>query len=159
MIICSCWLYKELNQTTIGFHTFKRKSFTYMSLSVLIYYFVSVEVEGYGPYKPVPPPKPLPQQTQQQFGGCLTPPPYRMPPYPLYNEPNIPGTAGLDSSTSNNNNVTSPLATSSPSGGSQGLQTHSSKFPVSVKKFILRWVGIIDKLSVCGVWRAVVERD
>lgn len=92
--------------------------------------FFSVEVEGYGPYKPVPPPKPLLQQTQQQqqLVGRLTPPPYRMPPYPLYNEPNIPGAAGLDST---NNNITSPLATSSPSGGSQGLQTHSSKFPVS----------------------------
>lgn len=80
-----------------------------------------VEVEGYGPYKPVPPPKPLPQQpTQsQQQQGCLTPPPYRMPPYPL-NEPSIPGAAGLDN----------PIATSSPATP-QGLHTHSSKFPVS----------------------------
>lgn len=77
--------------------------------------FFAVEAEGYGPYKPVPPPKPLPQQSS----GCFTPPPYRMPPYPLYNEPNIPGAAGLDS----------PTATSSPNP--QGLQTHSSKFPVS----------------------------
>lgn len=92
-------------------------------------------MEGYGPYKPVPPPKPLQvqHQQQQQFGGCLTPPPYRMPPYPLYNEPNIPGAAttpGLDGTTTNG--ITSPLAASSPAavGGQQGLQTHSSKFPV-----------------------------
>ncbi|XP_015834407.1 uncharacterized protein LOC100141693 isoform X2 [Tribolium castaneum] len=72
-----------------------------------------VEVEGYGPYKPVPPPKPLPQQPISSQQGCLTPPPYRMPPYPLYNEPSIPGATGLD---------TSPAT--------QGLHTHSSKFPI-----------------------------
>lgn len=91
-------------------------------------------MEGYGPYKPVPPPKPLPQQpnnsknSNQQpqttgNGSSLTPPPYRMPPYPLYSEPtpNIPGAAaGLDSQ---------PVATSSPQI-QQGLQTHSSKFPI-----------------------------
>lgn len=86
---------------------------------------VTVEVEGYGPYKPVPPPKPIAQQqtsqSQQdtQQPGRLTPPPYRMPPYPLYSEPNMPGAAGLDQ----------PLATSSPATP-QGLHTHSSKFPV-----------------------------
>lgn len=83
-----------------------------------------VEVEGYGPYKPVPPPKPLPQQALQsqelQQLDCFTPPPYRMPPYPLFNEPNIPGAAGLDH----------PIASSSPATP-QGLHTHSSKFPVS----------------------------
>ncbi|XP_065158632.1 uncharacterized protein [Atheta coriaria] len=41
-----------------------------------------------------------------------------MPPYPLYNEPSIPGAAGLDT----------PIATSSPNP--QNLQTHSSKFPI-----------------------------
>lgn len=104
--------------------------------------FVTVEVEGYGPYKPVPPPKPLAsgQQQQQTLGqvqqlpgstnaGCFTPPPYRMPPYPLYNEPSIPGAASshgpLDTQT--------PTATSTP----QGLHTHSSKFPVSIKWFII----------------------
>ncbi|CAH1098615.1 unnamed protein product [Psylliodes chrysocephalus] len=82
-----------------------------------------VEVEGYGPYKPVPPPKPLTQQpgqvqeTRQSSGA--TPPPYRMPPYPLYNEPSIPGAAVLEP----------PIATSSPVT-SQGLHTHSSKFPI-----------------------------
>ncbi|XP_063923401.1 uncharacterized protein LOC135137628 isoform X3 [Zophobas morio] len=78
-----------------------------------------VEVEGYGPYKPVPPPKPLPQQPTQSQQGCLTPPPYRMPPYPLYNEPSIPGATGLDT----------PVPTSSPAA-QQGLHTHSSKFPI-----------------------------
>ncbi|KAJ3631915.1 hypothetical protein MTP99_013016 [Tenebrio molitor] len=79
-----------------------------------------VEVEGYGPYKPVPPPKPLPQQPiQSQQQGCLTPPPYRMPPYPLYNEPSIPGATGLDT----------PVAAASPAT-QQGLHTHSSKFPI-----------------------------
>ncbi|XP_049825449.1 uncharacterized protein LOC109595245 isoform X3 [Aethina tumida] len=86
-----------------------------------------VEVEGYGPYKPVPPPKPLPQQPtqnqqqqQQQQPISLTPPPYRMPPYPLYNEPSIPGAAaGLET----------PIAASSPAT-TQGLHTHSSKFPI-----------------------------
>lgn len=78
-------------------------------------------MEGYGPYKPVPPPKPLPQQPiQSQQQGCLTPPPYRMPPYPLYNEPSIPGATGLDT----------PVAAASPAT-QQGLHTHSSKFPVS----------------------------
>ncbi|XP_074038088.1 uncharacterized protein isoform X2 [Leptinotarsa decemlineata] len=81
-----------------------------------------VEVEGYGPYKPVPPPKPLPQQpTHQevQQPGRVTPPPYRMPPYPLYNEPSIPGATVLDP----------PIATSSPATP-KGLHTHSSKFPI-----------------------------
>ncbi|XP_018573770.1 uncharacterized protein LOC108912850 isoform X3 [Anoplophora glabripennis] len=84
---------------------------------------IQVEVEGYGPYKPVPPPKPLPQQALQsqelQQLDCFTPPPYRMPPYPLFNEPNIPGAAGLDH----------PIASSSPATP-QGLHTHSSKFPI-----------------------------
>lgn len=92
----------------------------------LICSLLSVEVEGYGPYKPVPPPKPLPQQALQsqelQQLDCFTPPPYRMPPYPLFNEPNIPGAAGLDH----------PIASSSPATP-QGLHTHSSKFPVSTK--------------------------
>ncbi|KAK9754864.1 hypothetical protein QE152_g914 [Popillia japonica] len=82
----------------------------------------TAEVEGYGPYKPVPPPKPLPQQPPSQPASCLTPPPYRMPPYPLYNEPSIPGaTAGHET----------PVAASS-SNTPQNLQTHSSKFPVSI---------------------------
>ncbi|XP_028155433.1 uncharacterized protein LOC114349276 isoform X2 [Diabrotica virgifera virgifera] len=79
------------------------------------------EVDGYGPYKPVPPPKPLPQQpgvVQEQQSSSSTPPPYRMPPYPLYNEPSIPGATVLDP----------PIATSSPAP--QGLHTHSSKFPI-----------------------------
>ncbi|XP_031339187.1 uncharacterized protein LOC116167798 isoform X2 [Photinus pyralis] len=71
-----------------------------------------VEVDGYGPYKPVPPPKPLPQQNS----SSAPPPPYRMPPYPLFNEPSIPGATGLESSGNLSN--------------SQGLQTHSSKFPI-----------------------------
>ncbi|KAF5294989.1 hypothetical protein FQA39_LY13299 [Lamprigera yunnana] len=71
------------------------------------------EVDGYGPYKPVPPPKPLPQQAS----STTSPPPYRMPPYPLFNEPNIPGATGLDNSSVN-------------ISSSQGLQTHSSKFPI-----------------------------
>ncbi|KAF5297621.1 hypothetical protein FQR65_LT09948 [Abscondita terminalis] len=74
-----------------------------------------VEVDGYGPYKPVPPPKPLPQQSS----STTSPPPYRMPPYPLFNEPSIPGAAGLDNSSVSVNIVTA-----------QGLQTHSSKFPI-----------------------------
>ncbi|KAJ8984584.1 hypothetical protein NQ317_006046 [Molorchus minor] len=41
------------------------------------------------------------------------------PPYPLYNEPNIPGATGLDQ----------PIAASSPSTP-QSLHTHSSKFPI-----------------------------
>lgn len=55
--------------------------------------------------KPVPPPKPAksPQNYQQTPG----PPPYRMPPYPLYNE-------------------STPLP-----GSSNKIHTHSSKFPVS----------------------------
>ncbi|CAH0560025.1 unnamed protein product [Brassicogethes aeneus] len=82
-----------------------------------------VEVDGYGPYKPVPPPKPLPQQQGQSAAPqqvSLTPPPYRMPPYPLYNEPSIPGAAaGLEA----------PISSSSPATP-QGLHTHSSKFPI-----------------------------
>lgn len=56
--------------------------------------------------KPVPPPKPAksPQNYQQTPTG---PPPYRMPPYPLYNE-------------------STPLP-----GTSNKIHTHSSKFPVS----------------------------
>ncbi|KAG5893904.1 hypothetical protein JTB14_014513 [Gonioctena quinquepunctata] len=81
-----------------------------------------VEVEGYGPYKPVPPPKPHSQQPilqEVQQPGLVTPPPYRMPPYPLYNEPSIPGATVLDH----------PIAASSPATP-QGLHTHSSKFPI-----------------------------
>lgn len=68
---------------------------------------VAAEVEGYGPYKPVPPPKPL-----SAAPSCHSPPPYRMPPYPLYSEPSIPGAAGIEPPHNN-------------------LHTHSSKFPVS----------------------------
>lgn len=85
-------------------------------------------MEGYGPYKPVPPPKPLPQQPtlpQPQPRGCFTPPPYKMPPYPIYNEPSIPGTTGLESATS-----TCSLTTP------QSLRTHSSKFPVWKTNYI-----------------------
>lgn len=95
------------------------------SVCILILSFINfflVEVEGYGPYKPVPPPKPLPQQPtppQPQPRGCFTPPPYKMPPYPIYNEPSIPGATGLESATSTCS-LTSP----------QSLRTHSSKFPV-----------------------------
>lgn len=70
-----------------------------------------MEAAGYGqPYKPVPPPKPLPAE------GCYSPPPpYRMPPYPLYGETvAIPGSAP-------------EAAMPTPSA----LHTHSSKFPVS----------------------------
>jgi hypothetical protein len=42
-----------------------------------------------------------------------------MPPYPLYNEPSIPGATGLDT----------PVAAASPAT-QQGLHTHSSKFPI-----------------------------
>ncbi|XP_044749256.1 uncharacterized protein LOC123309989 isoform X2 [Coccinella septempunctata] len=81
---------------------------------------LQVEVDGYGPYKPVPPPKPLPQlPLASQQSGSFTPPPYRMPPYPLYNEANIPGAAGCDGQLS-----------ASHSNSQQGLQTHSSKFPI-----------------------------
>ncbi|KRT81149.1 Sterile alpha motif containing protein, partial [Oryctes borbonicus] len=80
----------------------------------------NAEVEGYGPYKPVPPPKPLPQQPPSQPSSCLTPPPYRMPPHPLYNEPSIPGAAAGHET---------PVAVSSPATP-QNLQTHSSKFPI-----------------------------
>jgi hypothetical protein len=74
---------------------------------------VAAEVEGYGAYKPVPPPKPL---SSCITTTCYSPPPYRMPPYPLYGETAIPGTAASE-----------PPAASNTSG----LHTHSSKFPVS----------------------------
>ncbi|XP_045479836.1 uncharacterized protein LOC123684578 isoform X2 [Harmonia axyridis] len=81
---------------------------------------LQVEVDGYGPYKPVPPPKPLPQlPSGSQQSGSSTPPPYRMPPYPLYNEATIPGAAG------NDGQLSTPHSNSQ-----QGLQTHSSKFPI-----------------------------
>lgn len=75
-------------------------------------------MDGYGPYKPVPPPKQGASRFPQQQDS-FTPPPYRMPPYPLYNETPIPGAAGVDQ----------PLATSSPAT-QQEFQTHSSKFPI-----------------------------
>ncbi|CAH1174204.1 unnamed protein product [Phaedon cochleariae] len=81
-----------------------------------------VEVDGYGPYKPVPPPKPLPQQPapqEAQLPGRVTPPPYRMPPYPLFGELNVPGAAAV---------LDRPDAASSPAA--QGLRTHSNKFPI-----------------------------
>ncbi|KDR10617.1 hypothetical protein L798_15145 [Zootermopsis nevadensis] len=70
------------------------------------------EVDGYGVYKPVPPPKPLSSCVSTT---CYSPPPYRMPPFPLYGETVIPGAAASE-----------PPATSSTSG----LHTHSSKFPI-----------------------------
>nr|CAH7735147.1 unnamed protein product [Callosobruchus chinensis] len=104
-----------------------------------------VEVEGYGPYKPVPPPKPLSQQQQsqqqqqqdhdfpqqpqqqqqQQQSGGSTPPPYRMPPYPPFGEPQIPGAAGVGT-------VESAIIAGSPIAQryQQGLHTHSNKFPI-----------------------------
>ncbi|CAH1959105.1 unnamed protein product [Acanthoscelides obtectus] len=93
--------------------------------------FVPVEVEGYGPYKPVPPPKPLsqqhdyPQQPQQQQSSGGTPPPYRMPPYPPFGEPQIPGAAGVGP-------VESTIIAGSPVAQryQQGLHTHSNKFPI-----------------------------
>lgn len=87
--------------------------FVYLYDTNITLYFVTAEVEGYGPYKPVPPPKPLPAPV------CHSPPPYRMPPYPLYSEPTIPGAAtGIEApNTPHSNN----------------LHTHSSKFPVSRK--------------------------
>ncbi|XP_060530927.1 uncharacterized protein LOC132704736 isoform X2 [Cylas formicarius] len=46
-----------------------------------------------------------------------------MPPYPLYNEPSIPGAA--------QSQIDQPVASSSPTVQSQGqLHTHSSKFPI-----------------------------
>lgn len=98
--------------------------------------FILVEVEGYGPYKPVPPPKPLQQQNAAaQSPGSFTPPPYRMPPYPLYNEPSIPGAAaGMEPQPP-------PSATSTP----QGLHTHSSKFPVS-KSSLLQYSLIVSNI-------------
>ncbi|KAL3266367.1 hypothetical protein HHI36_010543 [Cryptolaemus montrouzieri] len=79
----------------------------------------TVEVDGYGPYKPVPPPKPLPQQSSgSNQPGTFTPPPYRMPPYPLYNETTIPGAAGSEGQLNPHTN------------SQQGLQTHSNKFPI-----------------------------
>ncbi|XP_068085699.1 hornerin [Anabrus simplex] len=71
------------------------------------------EVDGYGPYKPVPPPKPC---SAPSGGGCYSPPPYRMPPYPLYGETAIPGSAGPEQS--------------SVGSATAGLHTHSSKFPI-----------------------------
>ncbi|KAJ9589648.1 hypothetical protein L9F63_017137 [Diploptera punctata] len=68
----------------------------------------TAEVDGYGAYKPVPPPKPL------SSGACHSPPPYRMPPYPLYGETAIPGAA----------------AASDTAASTAGLHTHSSKFPI-----------------------------
>jgi len=75
--------------------------------------FVTAEVEGYGAYKPVPPPKP---SSSCVSTTCYPPPPYRMPPFPLYGETAIPGAAAAE-----------PPAASNASG----LHTHSSKFPVS----------------------------
>ncbi|XP_063217621.1 hornerin-like [Bacillus rossius redtenbacheri] len=65
----------------------------------------AAQVDGQGPYKPVPPPKPL--------AGGHSPPPYRMPPYPLYGETAIPGAAAAVGA--------NPAST---------LHTHSSKFPI-----------------------------
>lgn len=69
--------------------------------------------------KPVPPPKPAKspqnhhqQQLQQQQQQTPGPPPYRMPPYPLYNE-------------------STPLP-----GTSNKIHTHSSKFPVSRTQYV-----------------------
>lgn len=55
-----------------------------------------------------------------------TPPPYRMPPYPIYNEPSAPSAA---TSAPCVPGASMPLATSSPTIP-QGLQTHSNKFPI-----------------------------
>ncbi|PSN35233.1 hypothetical protein C0J52_15516 [Blattella germanica] len=68
---------------------------------------ISAEVDGYGAYKPVPPPKPL------SSAACHSPPPYRMPPYPLYGETAIPGATAQEAAAS-----------------TAGLHTHSSKFPI-----------------------------
>ncbi|XP_059480185.1 serine/arginine repetitive matrix protein 1-like isoform X2 [Neocloeon triangulifer] len=65
-----------------------------------------VDLDGYGPYKPVPPPKPLPPTGFQ-------PPPYRMPPqHPEQHE--LPGA------------MMQPEQTHGPAA----LQTHSNKFPI-----------------------------
>ncbi|CAG9864383.1 unnamed protein product [Phyllotreta striolata] len=96
---------------------------------IVVTFKQNAEVDGYSPYKPVPPPKPLVhqqdvqhqrRQTHQGGGADETPPPYRMPPYPLYNEPNIPGAAAI---------LDPPVAASSPVNA-HGLHTHSSKFPI-----------------------------
>ncbi|XP_044727629.1 uncharacterized protein DDB_G0283357-like isoform X2 [Chrysoperla carnea] len=113
------------------------------------------EVEGYGPYKPVPPPKPLSTSTPTSNSNstptsssasstsaavCFTPPPYRMPPYPLYNEttggsilpgsiPSTNGLGGLDGiingPNSNGGNGNGAVLITTPGG----LHTHSNKFP------------------------------
>lgn len=81
-------------------------------------------MDGYGPYKPVPPPKPLPASGFQ-------PPPYRMPPYPQHGGPETQQQHEL------------PGVMMGEPGTPAGLQTHSSKFPVShyffsAQDFILR---------------------
>lgn len=71
---------------------------------------VSNELDGHGSEKTLSNLRPHDQEIS------TTPPPYRMPPYPVYNEPSIPG-------------ASMPLATSSPTIP-QSLQTHSNKFPI-----------------------------
>lgn len=117
-----------------------------------MFFSFSVEVEGYGPYKPVPPPKPVagnsgnntnggiitPSVGNQQSAalsnqyvssGSFTPPPYRMPPYPLYGEqPAIPGSAATPTQLTAGLDGQAPTAASTP----HGLHTHSSKFPVRI---------------------------
>ncbi|XP_054260522.1 uncharacterized protein LOC128985166 [Macrosteles quadrilineatus] len=90
-------------------------------------FVTTAEVEGYGPYKPVPPPKPL------TAGPAASPPPYRMPPYPLYSEPSIPGSAGGDPTHSN-------------------LHTHSSKFPIE-REVILSSTDKNSKIPILNEYR------
>lgn len=121
-------------------------------------FLFSVEVEGYGPYKPVPPPKPVagnsnssssitPSSISNQqpvaisgtyvSSGSFTPPPYRMPPYPLYGEqPAIPGSAATPTQISTGLDGQAPTAASTP----HGLHTHSSKFPVSLHQFNINFI-------------------
>jgi hypothetical protein len=68
-----------------------------------------VDLDGYGPYKPVPPPKPLPPTGFQ-------PPPYRMP--PTHN-------------TTEQHELPGAMMQPEQAHGLAALQTHSNKFPVS----------------------------
>lgn len=105
--IPSLYLYTYDTPRTIPFCT--------VSVNVQTFFHVFAGVLGLT--KPVPPPKPAksPQNVnnnnyQQPSAG---PPPYRMPPYPLYNE-------------------STPLP-----GSSNKIHTHSSKFPVSHRQYVM----------------------
>lgn len=80
-----------------------------MSKKEIFVCVAGVDLDGYGPYKPVPPPKPLPPTGFQ-------PPPYRMPPTHNSTEQHeLPGA----------------MMQPEQAHGLAALQTHSNKFPVS----------------------------